>query len=167
MDDPNYIKELFNVLKNESRLLILQAIANGRYSVSKLQKELRKAGHRHSQFTIIKEEYLHPLMAAGLAAEARDEYYTTTFGNRLTEVLGCFPELAAKLPAHSECYEETLIQSLLSVPKTFDARQLLILPTLALPNPQTPACSRACRETPEARDYVFFIKSKETPAKKP
>ena len=33
MDNPNYIKELFNVLKNETRLQILQAIANGRYSV--------------------------------------------------------------------------------------------------------------------------------------
>ena len=29
MDNPNYIKELFNVLKNETRLHILQAIVNG------------------------------------------------------------------------------------------------------------------------------------------
>ena len=45
MDNPNYIKELFNVLKNETRLHILQAIVNGRYSVSQLQQELKKTGH--------------------------------------------------------------------------------------------------------------------------
>src|SRR5271157_3413474 len=62
MDNPNYIKELFNVLKNETRLHILQAIVNGRYSVNQLQQELKKTGHVHSQDTI-SEEYLRPLMA--------------------------------------------------------------------------------------------------------
>ena len=42
MDNPNYIKELFNVLKNETRLSILQAIVNNTCSVSQLQKELTK-----------------------------------------------------------------------------------------------------------------------------
>src|SRR4030066_825575 len=58
MDNPNYIKELYNVLKNETRLHILKAIAEGRYSVSQLQQELKKTGHTHSQDTI-NEEYLH------------------------------------------------------------------------------------------------------------
>jgi len=31
MDNPNYIRELFNTLKNETRIHILQAIVNGRY----------------------------------------------------------------------------------------------------------------------------------------
>ena len=92
MDNPNYLKELFNVLKNETRLHILQAIVNGRYSVSRLQQELKKTGHSHSQDTI-SEEYLGPLMAVGLATEARDEYYATTFGGRLTELLEDFPNL--------------------------------------------------------------------------
>ena len=92
MDNPNYIKELFNVLKNETRLHILQAIVNGRYSVSRLQQELKKTGHSHSQDTI-NEEYLGPLMAVGLATEARDEYYATTFGGRLTELLEDFPRI--------------------------------------------------------------------------
>ena len=67
-------------------------------------------------------------MAVGLATEARDEYYATTFGRRITELLGCFPEFAEKLPAHSECYEETLLQSLLSGPKTFEEIETLIPP---------------------------------------
>ena len=163
MDNPNYLKELFNVLKNETRLHILQAIVNGRYSVSQLQQELKKTGHIHSQDTI-NEEYLQPLMAVGLATEVRDEYYATTFGGRLTELLEDFPEFAEMLPAHSECYEEILLQSLLAGPKTFEDIEALISPKIA---------SRILKrlrsvgliETPEERDYIFFFKSKRDPDK--
>jgi predicted transcriptional regulator/DNA-binding HxlR family transcriptional regulator len=163
MDNPNFIKVLFNVLKNETRLHILQAIVNGRYSVSQLQQELKKTGHSHSRDTI-NQEYLRPLMAVGLATEARDEYYATTFGGRLTELLESFPEFAEMLPAHSECYEETLLQSLLSGPKTFEDIEALISPKIA---------SRILKrlrsvgliETPDERDYIFFFKSKRDPNK--
>jgi len=163
MDNPNYEKELFNVLKNETRLHILKAIVNGRYSVSQLQQELKKNGYSHSQDTI-NEEYLQPLMAVGLATESRDEYYATTFGGRLTNLLGVFPEFAEVLPAHSECYEETLLRELLSGPKTFEQIETLISSKIA---------SRILKrlrsvgliETPEERDYIFFFKSKRDPSK--
>ena len=163
MDNPNYIKELFNVLKNETRLHILKAIVNGRYSVSQLQQELKKTGHTHSQDTI-NEEYLQPLMAVGLANESREEYYATHFGGRLTEILGDFPEFAEVLPAHSECYEEALLRALLSGPKTFEDIETVISPKIA---------SRILKrlrevgliETPEERDYIFFFKSKREPNK--
>jgi DNA-binding HxlR family transcriptional regulator/predicted transcriptional regulator len=163
MDNPNYIKELFNVLKNQTRLHILNAIVRGRYSVSQLQQELKKTGHSHSQDTI-NEEYLQPLMAVGLATESRDEYYATTFGGRLTTLLGAFPEFAEMLPAHSECYEETLLRALLSGPKTFEEIESLISSKIA---------SRILKrlrsvgliEAPEDRDYIFFFKSKRDPGK--
>jgi len=163
MNNPNYIKELFNVLKNETRLHILKAIVNGRYSVSQLQQELKKTGHSHSQDTI-NEEYLQPLMAVGLATESRDEYYATTFGGRLTNLLGAFPEFAEMLPSHSECYEETLLRALLAGPKTFDEIESLISSKIA---------SRILKrlrsvgliETPEERDYIFFFRSKRDPSK--
>ena len=163
MDNPNYIKELFNVLKNETRLHILQAIVNGRYSVSKLQQELKKTGHSHSQDTI-NDEYLRPLLAVGLATEAREEYYATTFGGRLTELLGDFPEFAEILPAHSECYEEIILQSLLSGPKTFEDIETLISPKI------TSRILKRLRstgliQTPEEREYIFFFKSKRDPEK--
>lgn len=163
MNNPNYIKELFNVLKNETRLHILKAIVNGRYSVSQLQQELKKTGRTHSQDTI-NEEYLQPLMAVGLATEAREQYYATTFGSRLTEIVGVFPEFSEVLPAHSECYEETLLRALLSGPKTFEEIENLVSPKIA---------SRILKrlrsvgliETPEERDYIFFFKSKRDPGK--
>jgi predicted transcriptional regulator/DNA-binding HxlR family transcriptional regulator len=163
MNNPHYLKELFNVLKNEARLRILQTIVNGRYSVSQLQQELKKNGHNHSQ-DAISEEYLRPLMAVGLAAEARDKYYATTFGGRITESLGCFHEFAKKLPAHSECYEETLLPFLLSGPKTFEDIETLIPPKI------TSRILKRLRsagliKTPIERDYIFFFKSKRDPNK--
>ena len=163
MDNPNFMKDLFNVLKNETRLHILNAIVKGRYSVSQLQQELKKAGYCHSQETIA-EEYVRPLMDVGLAAETRDEYYATIFGGRLTEVLEGFPEFVEVLPAHSECYEETLLSALLAGPKTFQEVEEFISPKVA---------SRVLKrlktgeliETPEERDYVFFFRSKRDPKK--
>jgi DNA-binding HxlR family transcriptional regulator len=163
MDNPNYIKELFNVLKNETRLHILQAIVNGRYSVSQLQQELKKTGHNHSQDTI-NDEYLRPLMAVGLATEARDEYYATTFGGRLTELLGNFPEFVEMLPAHSECYEEAILQSLLSGPKTFEDIEALISRKIASRILKR-LRSAGLIETPMERNYIFFFKSKRDPNK--
>ncbi len=163
MDKPNFIKDLFNVLKNETRLHILNAIVKSRYSVNQLQQELKKAGHTHSQDTI-NEEYLRPLMNVGLATQTRDEYYATIFGGKLTEMLEDFPEFVNVLPAHSECYEETLINELRIGPKTFQEVETLISPKIA---------SRVLKrlktaqliETPEERDYIFFFKSKRDPRK--
>jgi predicted transcriptional regulator/predicted DNA-binding ArsR family transcriptional regulator len=163
MGNPNFIKDLFNVLKNETRLHILNAIVKGRYSVSQLQQELKQAGYMHSQDTI-NQEYLQPLMAVGLADEAREEYYATMFGGRLTELLEDFPEFVNVLPAHSECYEETLLSSLLTGPKTFQEVEELISAKIA---------SRVLKrlktggliETPEERDYVFFFRSRRDPRK--
>lgn len=165
MDNPNFIKNLFNVLKNETRLHILSAIVNGRYSVSQLQQELKKAGRSHSQDTI-NEEYLRPLIEVGLAAEAQDQYYATMFGGRLTELLGSFPEFVNVLPAHSECYEETLLSALLSGPKTFQEVEAFISPKIAARILKRLKTADLI-ETPEERDYVFFFKTKRDPKKEP
>jgi predicted transcriptional regulator len=163
MDNPDFIKDLFNVIKNDTRFHILQSIVKGKYSVSQIQQELKKTGHAHSQDTI-NEEYLQPLLHVGLANEAQDEYYATNFGGRLTELLCNFPDYVNVLPAHSECYEEILIQALLEKPKTFEEIQTIISPKIA---------SRILKrlrsvgllQTPEERDYIFFFKSKRDPIK--
>ena len=163
MDNPNFIKDLFNVLKNETRLHILSAIVNGRYSVSQLQQELKKVGHSHSQDTI-NEEYLHPLIEVGLAAEAQNQYYATMFGGRLTELLESFPEFINVLPAHSECYEETLLSALLTGPKIFQEVETFVSTKIASRILKRLKTAKLI-ETPEERDYVFFFKSKRDPNK--
>ncbi len=163
MDDPNYIKELLNVLKNGTRLQILKTIVKGRHTVVNLQEELRKAGYSHSRETI-SEEYLLPLMQVGLAAEAQEQYYATTFGGKLTEVLEDFSDYVDILPAHSECYEETLLDAMLSGPKTFDDLAAFVSPKIGsriLKRLKTTGLI----DTPEERDYVFFYRSKRDPRK--
>lgn len=163
LDNPNFIKDLLNVLKNNTRLHILRAIVKGRHSVTKLQEQLRKVGYAHSQETI-NEEYLRPLIAVGLAAETQEQYYATMFGGKLNDLLEDFPEFVEILPAHSECYEEMALDALLSKPKTFEEMEACL--------PQKTA-SRILKRlktvdlisAPEERDYVFFFQSKRDPAK--
>jgi predicted transcriptional regulator len=163
MDDPNYVKELLNVLKNSTRLQILKTIARGRHSVIHLQEELRKAGYSHSRDTI-SQEYLQPLVQVGLAAEAQEQYYATTFGGKLTEVLEEFSDFVDVLPAHSECYEETLLDAMLTGPKTFEDLATFVSPKIGsriLKRLKTTGLI----ETPEDRDYIFFFRSKRDPEK--
>ncbi len=163
IDNPDYIKELLNVLKNETRLHILQAIVKSRYSVSQLQKELRKNGYMHSQDKI-NVEYLHPLMAVGLATESIGGYYATTFGSRLTKLLLCFPEFAKKLPTHSECYDESILQFLLSGPKTYEDIEAVIPPKIVSRIIKR-IVSAGLGETPAEKAFIFFFKSKRDPNK--
>lgn len=163
IDDPSFIKELFNVLKNNTRLNILKTIVKGRYSVTRLQEQLRKEGYLQERETV-DEEHLRTLVKVGLAAESQEYYYATTFGGRLNELLEDFVEFVDALPAHSECYEETILDSLYSGPKTFEDLEAYISPNIA---------SRILKrlksvgliDAPEERDYIFFFRSKRDPNK--
>jgi predicted transcriptional regulator len=163
LENPDFMKDLMNTLKNDTRLHILLTVAKGHYSVSKLQQELGKMGHSHSQDNIV-EEYLRPLLEVGLAVEAQDQYHTTTFGGRLTELIEGSANIVNSLPANSECYEETVLKALLNGPKTFEdingfvpqkivSRILKRLKTVNL------------IATPRERDYIFFFRTKRDPAK--
>jgi predicted transcriptional regulator len=131
--------------------------------VDKLQEELKKAGHSRSRDTI-SQEYLRPLLEVGLAAEAEEQYYATAFGGRLNDLLGDFSGFVTVLPAHSECYEETLLNALLCEPKTFEEIEALLSSRVA---------SRILKrlratgliQAPKEKDYVFFFRSKRDPDK--
>ena len=163
LDNPNFIKELFNVLKNNTRLHILRSIVKNRQSVDKLQEQLKKAGYAHSQETI-NEEYLRPLISVGLAAETQEQYYATMFGGKLNDLLEEFPEFVEILPAHSECYEETALDTLLAGPKTFEEMEACLPPKTASRILKRLKTSDLI-DAPEERDYVFFFQSKRDPTK--
>lgn len=163
MENPDFVRDLLNVLKNDTRLAILQALSKGRFSVEKLQQELKKAGYLHSQDTLA-EEYLQPLLTVGLAAESHDQFYATTFGGRLTGLIENLPEFTDVLPSHSECYEESMLCALLSGPKTFEEVKGCVPPKIAsriLKRIKTAGLI----QTPNDRDYIFFFRSKRDPGK--
>lgn len=158
MSKPDFTKDLLNTLKNEKRLQIMTAIVKGQCSLIQIQQELKKTGCSYSR-DIINEEYLSPLLKAGLASETLERYQATTFGGRLTEVLKGFPEFVNTLPSSSECHEEVLLSELLQEPKTFEDMEAVIAPSIV---------SRTLKRlktaglvtTSENRDYIFFFRSK-------
>lgn len=163
LDNPNYVKELLNVLKNNTRIQLLQTIANGKSSVAQLRQILNTPENRYSPQGL-SQDYLHPLVNVGLATEGPDEYCITTFGSRVTELLQNFVEFAEILPAKSECYEETLLESLLSGPKTFEDVEALISPK-STSRTLKRLRSAGLIETSDERDYIFFFKTIRDPNK--
>ncbi len=163
MENPNFMRDLLNVLKNDTRLAILNAVSKNHYSVGKLQQELKKSGHSHSQETL-SEEYLRPLQSVGLVAESQDLFHTTTFGGRLNELVANIPEFANVLPAHSECHEESILKALIGGARTFEEIRGLI-PSKIVSRILKRLRSVGLVETAEERDYVFFFRSKRDPAK--
>ena len=163
MDNPGYLKELFNVLKNETRFNVLQTIVNGGCSIGQLNQMVKKPDDTFSQQNLI-QEHLIPLIRAGLVTEKRDEYCTTMFGGRLTELLKNFSEYVQALPAHSECYEEIVLQTLLSGPKKFEEIESKI-PPISTSRTLQRLRSNGLIETPTERDYVFFFKTIRDPNK--
>lgn len=163
MNSPTYLKNLLNVLKNETRLHILQTSIKRRYSLNQIQQKLRNVGYSHSRDTI-NQEYLKPLLEVGLIAEVQDQYYATMLGNNITTILNNFPNFVSVLPAHSECYEEKLLRKLLKGPKTFREIEEIVTPAIA-----SRILKRLKKEkllaTPQEREYVFFFRTKRDPRK--
>jgi len=158
MENPNFMKDLLNVLKNQTRLTILQSIGKSRHSVDKLQLELKQSGYLHSQETIA-DEYLRPLLRVGLAVESQDQFSATTFGSRLANLIANIPEFTGILPAHSECYEENILRALFDGPKTFEEIKGLV-PSKIVSRILKRLKTTGLMETPEERDYIFFFRSK-------
>jgi predicted transcriptional regulator/DNA-binding HxlR family transcriptional regulator len=163
MQDPNFVTDLLNTIKNRRRLQILQIISRGQSSTDRLQQELKKLGHNHSQQTII-EEYIDPLVEVELAHEAEGKYYATAFGSKLNEITKSAQDIEDLLPPHSECYEEKILAGLINQPKTYEqfngsistrsiARVLSRLQTVGLV------------ETNKEKDHVFFFKTQRNPNK--
>jgi DNA-binding HxlR family transcriptional regulator len=163
LDNPNAIKELFNVLKNKTSLHILKVLVNCSYPLSHLQLELRKAGIRQSP-RAISQKFLQPLTSLGLVREAQGEYRLTLFGSRLTNLLGCFPDFASMLPNSSKCYEEIVLQHLLSGSKTFESIESVILLRNVSRTIKRLRSERLIKTSAD-REYVFFFKTKRDPNK--
>jgi predicted transcriptional regulator len=163
MQDPNFMTQLFNVLKNKRRLQILEIIAKGQYSIQRLQQELGKLGYHHSQRTIA-EEYIAPLTEVGLAHETQDKYYATLLGCKLSEISKGSLETVDLLPPHSECYEELALTTLREEPKTYeDLKEVIPLGNIA--RVLNRLQMGGLIETNKEKDYVFFFKTQRNPNK--
>ena len=151
--NPDFVANLLNTLKNRRRMQILRIVSKGRYSISRLQQELKKSGYYHSRKTIV-EEYVSPLVEAGLAEETQSQYYATAFGCKLNEIMMGFHDFENILPPHSECYEETTLGMLLNAPRTFkDLKE--IIPAKSIARVLSRLQRTELTETSKEKDYVF------------
>ncbi|MCL2134440.1 MAG: hypothetical protein FWH37_02635 [Candidatus Bathyarchaeota archaeon] len=158
MDNPNYTTDFFNVLKNPTRFHVFQVIANGKCTLTKIQQELKNGDNQHSKYSII-TDYIQPLITLGLVTESVGKYTATIFGTSVHGLLDGFDEFIQKLPAKSECYEEALLQHLLSGAKTSQEIHQVISPIIASRTLNRLAASKLIN-LPVDRNHIFFYKSK-------
>lgn len=161
LDNPNYATDFFNVLKNQTRFRVFQIIVNGKCTIIKIQQKLKNIGAKHSQYSI-SDDYIQPLITVGLVTESLGKYTATLFGLCINDLLEGFDGFIQKLPAQSECYEETLLQLLLSGPKSRQEIQRVISPIVASRILKRLTASELIN-LPADRNYVFFYKSKRDP----
>ena len=158
---PDFLERLLNTLKNERRLQLLDMISKQHHSLPQLQIELRSQGYVHSQQTII-EEYIAPMVEVGLVQDDQNPYATTLLGSMVNDLVRDFRQLEQALPAHSDCYEETVLGILLEGPKTYEKIKKTI-PTNSAPRVVSRLQKTGLVQTPKEKDYVFFFRTKRDP----
>ena len=158
MKNPNFVTNLLNTLKNKRRLQILEILSNGRYSTVRLQQKLKKLGYYHSQRTIA-QEYVNPLIGAGLVQENHSKYHATVFGCKLNELMKDFSDIEQLLPPHSECYEEKTVKTLFESSKTYEELKFLI-PTESLSRVLKRLHMANLITKNDENNYVFYFKTK-------
>jgi predicted transcriptional regulator len=163
MSAPDYMKALFNALKNSTRLQTLKTIETAHLSLEQISQVLRTGMLKANNVTVT-EEVIRPLVEVGLVSEGRGEYFASSFGFRVTEKLGCFADFVKSLPPHSEGYEEVLLQFLLAGPKTFEDIEGAILPTVVSRTLKR-LRSAGLVKASKGKDYVFFFRTIRNPNK--
>ena len=158
MRSPDFKAKLLNTLKNKRRLRILEKVSKGRYSITRLQQELRRLGYHHSKQTITKE-YITPLIDVALVQEDQGQYYTTLFGCRLNELIKNFHDTRNILPTHSECYEEAALIMLLDKPKNHEELEGAI-PSKSVSRVLNRLQRAGSIQTTKENDYIFHFKTK-------
>ncbi len=108
---------LLNAIKNKRRLAILNILWERPSYLDSLQARFRERGFQHSQRTI--DEYLKPLLEAGLVMRSGKRFVLTLYGRKVRDAVDRYG-FAAQLPIHSSGYEERILRSLLNSAKTRD-----------------------------------------------
>jgi predicted transcriptional regulator len=151
---------LLNVLKNERRLKILNALMERPRGLKELQEYLKKTGHQHSRSTIV-NAYVKPLLDTGLIKRERARYRLTFYGKSFHGILKGF-FLRELLPVHSCCYEEVVLRELKAKPKTFNELEALV-PPKSLSRVLTRLRKRRLITKNPSSEYVFYHKIKGQP----
>ena len=160
VNQKDHAVRLLNVLKNERRLRILDALMERPRSLKELQEYLKKIGYKHSRSTII-NAYVKPLLDIGIVRKERTGYLLTFYGRNFHGILKVF-FLRDLLPIHSCCYEEVVLRELKAKPRTFNELATM-LPPKSLSRILTRLRKRGLITKNPRSEYVFYHKIKGQP----
>jgi DNA-binding HxlR family transcriptional regulator len=165
VSEGNHVRRLLNVLKNQRRLRIIDAMRERPLGLEELQSDLREAGFMHSRRTII-EAYVRPMIRVGLVKEDGVGFRTTFYGRKIRDILAGLGSLGPLnlLPVHSCCYEETVLKELVK-PKTFNELAAHV-PQKSLSRILMRLRARGLLVESLRRDYVFYHRVKGKPRMK-
>jgi len=152
----DHLSHLFNAIKSQRRLKILDGLSQRPSSIKELQEHLKNHGYYHSRQTI--NEYIKPLVKAGLAKEESNKYILTLYGRKIHDVIKRF-NLNNLLPARSSCYEEVILEELANGSKTRD-QLVKSVPFKSLPRATRRLQRRKLIIKNKLSDYVFYFKNK-------
>ncbi len=156
LSEANHGLDLLNAVKNQRRLKILDILWECMFSFDELQSRLRKMGFSHSQGTI--DEYLMPLIQAGLVKENGNRLGLTLYGRKVHDTV-VKHGFAGWLPIHSEGYEERILRSLLDGVKT-RGELLEVAPAKSLSRTLRRLIERKLIVSDSVPDRVFYFRTK-------
>jgi DNA-binding HxlR family transcriptional regulator len=158
----DYENELFNALKNERRLAVIEALSERSRTAAELQGHLKSRGYYHSQHTII-SEYVEPLLGIGFVNKDAEDYRLTLYGQRFSHLLASF-DGENPLPPHSSCYEEMILRELKAGSKSY-AELAEAVQTDSLSRPLKRLVEHELVTKGESSTYVFYFRTKKVPTK--
>lgn len=159
LSESNHGLKLLNALKNNRRLTMLSILTERPLNLDQLQEGLRKLGYQHSRKTI--NEYLQPLINAGLVEEHDKRFRLTLYGGKINEAV-VKHSFSGHLPIHSDGHEETILRSLLDGPKTRE-ELLKVAPAKSLSRTLKRLQKPSIVSNNSPSDRVFYFRTKRAP----
>jgi predicted transcriptional regulator len=157
-ENPDFVPNLLNSLKNNRRLKILEMLADRQISLETIQQKLKELGYYHSLQTIA-NEYINPLIEVGLVEQQGKNYLPTSFGCKIKELTEKIHKIEDYLPPHSKCYEEKTIKALAESPKTHEELKPLI-PAKSLPRVLERLQKAKLAKKDNRNSYIFHFRTK-------
>jgi DNA-binding HxlR family transcriptional regulator len=157
-----HVHDLLNVVKNDRRQRIIEALSERSRGIKGLQEYLKSRGYYHSQHTIA-SEYVEPLIEAGIVKRDDIKYRLTLYGQKFRDVLNRF-DVENPLPPHSRCYEEIVLKKLKDGPKTY-ADLVDSLTQRSLSRSLRRLTENGLVAKSKNPEYVFYFITKKVPKK--
>jgi DNA-binding HxlR family transcriptional regulator len=157
-----HIHNLLNAVKNNRRKTVMDALYERPRGTKGLQEYLKNNGYHHSQRTIA-NEYVEPLIEAGLVKRERSKYHLTLYGIKFHQLLSKY-NIENPLPPHSRCYEEIVLKKLMEGPKSYtELSESLTQKSLSRTLKRLLETGLITRSPTLA--YVFYFRTKKMPKK--